>query len=259
MPEASPSGPEPEAPRSANQATKSPPNQGFSPPGTTEPSEPIEPSPPPSLPGRLSGEHDGSAEERDLTAERALALGIDTSIHKAFPCVLPGHEDKAQLHPTTHGFWQYFCPGVGRRLGLAEVRAWIAHGRETYVRGALAARWRERLDMDAWLRWPVPLDLELPEPCPEAASVLAGWMRVFVGLRDPQWPLDEPFVFAHDFAQAYTGLSAHDVRAAKSWLERARVLHRRGTHGRSVLWVLEAQLQSSAQESPENRRGRSHE
>jgi len=212
---------------------------------TTEPSEPMEPSVRPSLKGRLCGEPDSSVWDRDETRERARALGISTPLYKPFPCVLPGHEDQARLHPTSAGYWNYYCEELGRGVGLGEARAFLGYGREMYVRGPLAARWSERLDFDAWLRWPVPLEVDLPEPCPRPARELAEWMAVFVGLRDARWPLDEPFVFGHAFAQAYTGLTADRVKAGKSWLERARVLHRRGTHGRAILWILEAQLHAA--------------
>jgi hypothetical protein len=66
-------------------------------------------------------------------------------------------------------------------------------------------------------------------------------MREFVGLRDARFPLTEPFVFAHEFAQAYCDLTADQVRGAKDWLTRASVIRRAGTHGRSILWVLAAQ------------------
>ncbi len=210
--------------------------------------EPVEPSVRPSLKQRLCGGPDGSVEGRDETRERARALGISTPLYEPFPGVLPGHEDRARLHPTSAGFWQYFCPELGRGIGLAEVRAFLGYGREMYVRGPLAARWSEHPDYEAWLRWPVPLELDLPEPCPQPARELAAWIATFVGLRDARWPLDEPFVFGHDFAQAYTGLTADRVKAGKSWLERARVLHRRGTHGRAILWILEAQLHAATRQ-----------
>jgi hypothetical protein len=51
------------------------------------------------------------------------------------------------------------------------------------------------------------------------------------GLRDARFPLAEPFVFAHEFAQAYCGLTAVRVRAAKDFLQRAGVTYRAGLHG----------------------------
>lgn len=66
-------------------------------------------------------------------------------------------------------------------------------------------------------------------------------MRLFVGLRDARFPLDEPFVFAYDFARAYCDLSGDRVRGGKDWLERARVIYRAGTTHRSILWKLAAQ------------------
>jgi hypothetical protein len=208
---------------------------------STEPLEPSEPSVPPSMQGRLCGERDGSVEEEDRTAARARALGIEVPLYKRFPCILADHDHDAQLHPTTAGYWQYRCEGLTRGVGLAEVRAFIGHGVERYISPLGAAHWRERLDFEAHLRWPIALDAQLPDDCPEPAAVLAARMREFVGLRDPRFPLAEPFIFAHDFAQAYCDLTADRVRSAKDFLQRARVTYRAGRHGRSIRWKLAAQ------------------
>jgi hypothetical protein len=102
------------------------------------------------------------------------------------------------------------------------------------------------MDFEAHLRYPIPLDVRLPEQCPETVRVVAGAMRTFVGLRSTHFPLAEPFPFAHEFAQAYCGLSADAIRAAKDWLERAGVIYRAGKHGRAILWKLAAQDTGSA-------------
>lgn len=207
----------------------------------TEPSETVGLPASPSVPGRLYGDDDGSVGSRDETAARLRALGIESPLFKSFLCVLPEHAHQARVHPTTAGFWQYHCDGLDRGIGLGEVRACIAYGCEHHPTRLEAARWRERLDFEAQLHYPVPLDVRLPEPCPEPASIMAGKMRVFVGLRDARFPLDEPFVFARKFACAYCDLSADTVRAALSWLERAGVIYRAGLNGRSILWKLVAQ------------------
>ncbi len=207
----------------------------------TEPSETIEPSAPPSVTGRLCRDDDGSIGERDETAARLHALGIDTPLYKAFPCILKGHDHKARVHNTTAKYPQYRCGQLKGGLGLAELRALLAYGDERRITSLEAARWRERLDWEAELRDPIPVEVQLPEPCPRAAGIVAARMRLFVGLRDPRWPLSEPFVFAYDFAQAYCDLSGDRIRAAKSWLERAGVIYRAGLHGRSILWKLAAQ------------------
>jgi hypothetical protein len=206
----------------------------------TEPSEASGLSAPPSVPGRLCGDDDGSV-GRDETEARVRALGIGGPLYKSFPCVLPEHDHQARVHPTTAGFWQYHCEGLDSGIGLGEVRACLAYGREYRPSALEAARWHERLDFEAHLRYPVPLDVWLPEPCPEAARIVAGKMRVFVGLRDARFPLHEPFVFAREFAKAYCNLSADKIRAALSWLERSEVIYRAGLNGRSILWKLVAQ------------------
>jgi hypothetical protein len=179
--------------------------------------------------------------DRDATAARLRALGIESPLFKPFACVLPGHDHQARVHPTTAGFWQYHCDGLNRGVGLGELRAFVAYGHERRLSNLEAARWRERLDFEAHMRHPVPLAVELPEPCPEAARIVAGKMRVFVGLRDARFPLDEAFVFAREFAKAYCDLSDDKVRDALSWLERAGVLYRDGKHGRAIRWKLVAQ------------------
>jgi hypothetical protein len=209
----------------------------------SEPLEAIEPSAPSSVKGQLYGDRDGSAEESDRTAARVSALGIEAPLYKRFPCVLNGHEHLARVHPTRCGFWQYRCEGLPRSVGLAEVRAMIAYGQERRISRLEAARWGERLDYEAAVRWPIPLDVRLPEQCPEPALIVATWMRIFVGLRDTRFPPSEPFVFAREFAQAYCLLSPDRVRSAKDWLQRAGVVHRVGRHGRAALWRLAAQDQ----------------
>jgi hypothetical protein len=126
-------------------------------------------------------------------------------------------------------------------VGLAEVRAFVAYGGPRYTSNLEAARWKELLDFEAHLRWPIRLPVDLPEDCPEPARIVAGAMRLFLGLRDARFPLSEPFVFGGDFAPAYCGLSPDRVRGAKDWLERAGVISRAGKHGRATLWKLTAQ------------------
>jgi hypothetical protein len=223
-----------------------------------EPLEPSELSAPPSVQGRLYGDHDGSLGIRDDTAARAKALGIDTPLFKGFPCILAGHDHIARLNftrfkNTERGFWQYRCPDLDRARGLAEVRAFVAYGHERHLSNVEAARWRELLDFEANLRLPVPLDLELPEPCPEAARIVAGAMRLLVGLRDRRFPRTEPFPFAYEFAQAYCDLSGDRVRSGKDWLERAEVIYRVGATHRSILWKLAAQDAVGASAKDEDR------
>jgi hypothetical protein len=180
---------------------------------------------------------------------RLRALGIGAPLFKSFRCVIGGHDHKARVNFTrvmgansSHaGYWRYYSDCLAHGVGLAEVRAFIAYGEVRSLSPLECARWRERLDFEAGLLMPVPLVVELPEPCPESARIVAGWMRVFVGLRDARFAKQEPFVFAREFAPAYCGLSVDMVRAAMSWLQRAGVIRRAGTHGRAFLWKLAAQ------------------
>jgi hypothetical protein len=206
-----------------------------------EPLEALEPSAHTQVPGQLYRDYDSSIGDRDETAARVKSLGIDAPLYKSFRCIIPGHNHQARVHPTTAGFWEYRCEGITGGAGLGEVRAFVAYGCKRHLSSLEAARWRERLDYEAHLRSPVPLNVEFPEPCPESARIVVGRMRLFVGLRDARFPFNEPFVFAHDFAQAYCGLTADRVRDGKNWLERASVIYRAGKHGRSILWKLTAQ------------------
>jgi hypothetical protein len=117
----------------------------------------------------------------------------------------------------------------------------LSPSHERHLSNLEAVRWRERLDYEAHLHYPINLEVELPESCPEVARIVVGKMRLFVGLRSAHFPLTEPFVFASELAQAYCNLSADRVRTGLSWLERATVIYRTGKHGRSILWKLAAQ------------------
>jgi hypothetical protein len=228
---------------------------GLTPPLSREPSETLEPSASSSATGRLyRGGDSSSGEQRDETAARLRALGVTAPLYKRFPCVLAEHDHCARVYFTTEGFWRYYCDHLARGIGLAEVRAAIAYGRTRELSGVEAARWRERLDFEAGLRIPVVLDVRLPESCPETVRVVAGAMRLFVGLRGGPFPLSEPFVFASEFAQAYCNLSAERVRPAKDWLERAGVIYRTGKHGRAILWKLAAQDKASGGTTRADRR-----
>lgn len=211
------------------------------------PIEPSEPSPRSSMPGRLYGDDDGSVVFQDETRARLRALGRHIEPHKPFACVFDWHDHDARVYSTTSGFWHYSCDGLPHGIGLGEVRAMLAYGSERRISNLEAARWRERLDFEAGLRFPGPLAVELPEPHPAAAGKAAGGMSLFVGLRDPRFfPLGEPFVFAYDFAQAYCGLTGDQVRSAKEWLERHEVIYRVAKHGRAILWKLAAQDETVA-------------
>jgi len=122
--------------------------------------ETLGPSVPSSVPGRLYGVGDGSIEATDWTVARARALGITVPpLYGRFQCVLAGHDHDARLHPTTTGFWVYRCEGLGRGVGLAEIRAFIGYGGERHISKLEAARWSERLDYEASLRPAIPLDV----------------------------------------------------------------------------------------------------
>jgi hypothetical protein len=215
-----------------------------------EPLEPGEPSTPSSPTGRLYRDDEGSSERLDETAIRLKALGIE-SLFDPFPCILDGHDHPARVQflrfkGSRRGYWHYRCEELDRSYGLGEMRAFVAYRKVRDVSTVEAARWRDLLDFEAGMRWPVPLDVQLPEPCPEAARIVAERMAVLVGLRSAHFPLSEAFVFAKPFGAAYCGLSEDQVRAAISWLERAGVIYRDGKHGLSIRWKLRAQDQFCA-------------
>jgi hypothetical protein len=206
-----------------------------------EPIETIELSAQSSVQRQVYGDADSSMGERDRTAARLKALGIVSPLFKSFPCLLPGHTHQARVHPTTAGFWQYYCEGLREGRGLAEIRAFVAYGEERDLSPVECVRWKELLDFEAHLLRPVPIDMDVPEPCPDNARHVAGRMRLFVALRDARFPLSEPFVFARRFAMAYCGLSSDEIRAAINWLERAEVIKRVGMNHRAITWRLAAQ------------------
>jgi hypothetical protein len=214
-------------------------------PSPIEPLEPEEPSTSSSSPGRLYGDEDGSDERVDETATRLKALGIEP-MFDPFPCILHGHNHAArtqfrQFRESKRGYWHYCCEGLDESYGLGEIRAFVAYRAVRAVSRLEAARWRERLDFEAGLRWPVSIESGLPERCPEAARIVADRMALFVGLRSERFPLTEAFPFAKPFGAAYCGLSEDQVRSAIGWLERAGVIYRVGKHGLSILWKLRVQ------------------
>jgi hypothetical protein len=146
--------------------------------------------------------------------------------------------------------WWYRCDGLDPELvrfrpgiGLAEVRAMRGYGEQRRISSVEAARWRELLDCEAGILEPRSVDLPIPDRCPKSARILAAHVQLLVGLRNgDHFPLNEPFVFAHDFARAYTGLSSEQVREHKRWLERNRKIFRAEDHSSSrftpILWRL---------------------
>ena len=210
---------------------------------TVEPIETIELSTSSSVQGQLCSDDDSSSVQPDETRARVRGLGIPLDgLYERFRCVLPHHDHFARIQFTKPGkYWMYYCDGPSTGLGLGEVRAMVAYGEDREISPLEAARWRELLDFEVRLREPVALAVDLPEECPDNARRVASQMRLFVGLRDVRFPLDEAFVFASDFAQAYCSLSEHEVRSGKGWLERAGVIRRVGKNGLAILWRLAAQ------------------
>lgn len=193
----------------------------------------------PSQPERLSGGADGSLGfPRDKTAARARALGIDAQPGCSFACVIAGHDHSARLHPTAKGFWQYRCDGAAAGYGLSEVRAFLGYGRVRKISKVEAARWGERLDHEAGLLDREPVRLLVPRGASSAAKLIAASVGLFVGLRNPRWPQDEPFPFARDFARAYCGVSDDIARRGVRGLEANGLIERVGKCGRAILWRL---------------------
>ena len=118
-----------------------------------EPLEQLEPSAPSSATGRLYGDGDGSDGIRDETVARLRAPGIQVALFKSFRCVIPDHDHKARVVFTRFreadslvaGRWQYYCDGLARGVGLAEVRAFLAYGDARSISNLEAARWREQV------------------------------------------------------------------------------------------------------------------
>jgi hypothetical protein len=218
------------------------PGSGCSP---IEPLEPLGLSPGSSPQVQLCG-GDNSSAGTEHTNARARALGIPTPLSSGFSCVLEGHAHKAHLHFTRvrgseDGSWRYYCPELHEGVGLGELRGLLAYGASRPISRLECARWRERLDFEAGLRQPIAIEIQLPADCLENDRILASSMRIFLGLRSERFPRTEPFVFARDFAAAYSGLTVDEARLAKDRLSRAGVIRQVGKHGRSALWMLAGQ------------------
>jgi hypothetical protein len=193
----------------------------------------------PSQPERLSGGTDGSSGVAwDKTAARVRALGIDARLGRSFACVIVGHDHSARVHLSPKGYWQYRCHGATAGYGLAEVRAFLAYGGVRSISQVEAARWRELLDHEAGLLDREPLALLVPGNASRAAKRIASGIGLFLGLRDPCWPQDEPFLFAREFARAYCGVSDDVARRGVRELEDRGLIERAGKCGRAILWRL---------------------
>jgi hypothetical protein len=171
------------------------------------------------------------------TAARAKALGIDAPLGERFGCIFMRHLDRAYLHPTTAGYWQYQCEAENPSYGLAEVRASLSYGRPVRPSRIECARWRERLDYEAGISDRGPAAIPLPDAFGHAATtrVGEGW-RLLVGLRDPDVWGDQPYVFARAFVRAWCQVTDRQARFAVRRLEDAGVMVRVGTRGRAILW-----------------------
>lgn len=219
----------------------------------------------PSQPVRLSGPRltpygsQAPVLEPPDTVARIRALGIEGRLLRRFPCVLPGHDHDARVHPTDAGYWQYTCRGEPNGFGLAEVRARLAYGAARRISDLEAARWRERLDHEAGLLDRDPVSLPVPDGAPRSAVRVAGGISLLVGLRDPdRWPEDEPFAFARTFAAAWCGIGPKAVRVGLAYLEavglieRAGAVETAGPRRAAILWRLTPQS-AGQRKSPEDR------
>jgi hypothetical protein len=214
------------------------------------PREPLEPSS--SLPlaaRRFSGggdgslvRTDGSPGEVDRTAARARALGIDVAagdLIRRFPCVLPGHDHDARLHPGAEGFWKYSCHGATDSFELSQVRAFQAYGEERKLSTVERVCWRELLDYQAGFSTRGPARIPLPPRCSPATREVGKAWRLHVGLRNPDvWPVNEPFIFARRYVMARAGVSSSEARRGVAELEEFGSMVRVGfDHGtRAILW-----------------------
>ena len=190
---------------------------------------------------RRGGHYFSSGVPIDKTAARLAALGISKTPNQPQPCVLPGHDHSARVHPGKRRHWLYSCEQLDRSLEVAGVRAAIAYGDCNRRSKVALCRWAELLDCEAGLLQPTLLDLHLPDGCPQCPRKLAQHMRLFVGLRDRRFPLAAPFVFTDSFAVAYTDLTKDQAREGREWLERQGVIRREGVSNRAIEWKLAAQ------------------
>lgn len=214
------------------------------------PTEPLEPSS--SLPlaaRRFSGGGDGSLApldgsmgDLDRTAARARAIGIGVAageLTSRFPCVLPGHDHDARLHPGAKGFWLYTCHRGTESFELAEIRAFQAYGESRTMSVAERVCWRELMDFEAGFSPRRPARIPLPPRCsPSTREVGKAW-RLHVGLRNPEvFPADVPFIFARQYVMARAYVSDSEARSGVEELEKFGSMVRVGLHAktRAILW-----------------------
>lgn len=181
----------------------------------------------------------------DKTRARAKALKISLdpdSMDEAFDCPIPGHDHEAAMvwYPGAT-FWRVRCGESRKSYGLAEIRAAIAYGELRHLSVPEASRWLERLDYEAGLLEPAPIELEVPENVSATAQEIARGIRLYLGLRAARggFAPAEPYTFARKFTMAYCDVSDDQARDGMRQLRGCGFVKWTGDKvGRALVWRL---------------------
>jgi hypothetical protein len=171
----------------------------------------------------------------EVTIGRLAALGIPWPATEPFEYELFGRVHVATLR-LSGGHW--VLRSASGEFNLAELRAYSAYGDKRYLSRLEKARWLERLDWEAGGHQPDAFETPLLDDASSAAHAIVSGIGLFLTLRDERWALEEPFVFAREFAKAWCGVTEDGARRGIRELEQLGVIERVGKSGRALLWRL---------------------
>lgn len=152
-----------------------------------------------------------------------------------FPCVIPGHEHKAELHRDKNGRIVYRDGGGDtsekkRWLTLPEVYYAQKTGRVKKFRGPAHVTWFIRLAIE--IGFVVPPDVKLP-PLPPGASELMSKAYTGVNLLfQAKWyyEINRPSAISRRFLSDWCGFSEDEARVAIAELLKYEILREAGVY-----------------------------
>lgn len=179
-----------------------------------------------------SGQIDSMAKDEDVVRQAILAAwGIGVPLGRNFPCLLPGHLDRASVYRDPQsGVWKYRCWGRDDWWVLAEVCAAVHAGRIRHLNDGERCVWYRRLWQDAGLLEPV--EVRFPSLDADAATrtlqVLRG-LGLLLGLRWLTHP-GEPTLFTRAFGASWCNVAEQAARTATLDLLQRGVIREVGEH-----------------------------
>jgi Bifunctional DNA primase/polymerase, N-terminal len=181
----------------------------------------------------------------DLALACAAGLGVPTErVGQGFLCILPGHDE---AHPSASLHWD---PKTGAlryrdwhvRSGVAwytlpDVRASLAFGHATRLRGPSVATWQLRLLVEAGILAPYPVSARpLPSGVRPAIRMVYDGFLLLLGCKWWHTP-QAPTPFSWRFAAAWCGVAERHVGEAMHWLLAQGWLRQVGRYRQMALFL----------------------